>query len=70
MTPHSSRPAPPPGAPRYLPRATDHTCKKRKIVNCGAVGFSLQTGRASDGSLRHRIDPGSISVIYGGFAAK
>eukprot|EP00908_Phaeocystis_cordata_P011152 Transcript_21995.p1 GENE.Transcript_21995~~Transcript_21995.p1 ORF type:complete len:350 (+),score=173.93 Transcript_21995:364-1413(+) len=54
----------------YLPRATDHTCKKRKIVNCGAVGFSLQTGRASDGSLRHRIDPGSISVIYGGFAAK
>jgi len=62
----------------YLPRAADHTCKKKKIVNCGAVGFTLQTasprgvalGRASDSSLRHRIDPSSISVIYGGFAAK
>jgi len=54
----------------YLPRQTEHTCKKRKIVNCGAVGFSLQTGRANDGSLRPRIDPASISVISGGFAAK
>ena len=55
----------------YLPRGAEHTCKKRKIVNCGAVGFTLQTaGRAADGSLRHRIDPTSISVIYGGFAAK
>ena len=129
----------------YLPKAADHTCKKKKIVNCGAVGFTLQTasprgvtlgtppglgsrpraacppscppsrppsrwawpsgrapmhlmsslaaaesawpassvlllaslkhaslhtGRASDSSLRHRIDPTSISVIYGGFAAK
>ena len=27
----------------YLPRAADHTCKKKKIVNCGAVGFTLQT---------------------------
>ena len=54
----------------YLPKDVDHPAKKRKIVNCGAVGFSLQTGRASDGSLRHRIDPASISVICGGFASK
>ena len=27
----------------YLPKAADHTCKKKKIVNCGAVGFTLQT---------------------------
>ena len=53
-------------------------CKKKKIVNCGAVGFTLQTAsprgvalaKASPLSLRHRIDPNSISVIYGGFAAK
>jgi len=54
----------------YLPRSEDHTAKKRKIMNCGAIGFSLQTGRASDGSLRHRIDPKSIETVYGGFATK
>ena len=32
--------------------AAEHVCRKRKIVNCGAVGFTLQLGAAADGSRR------------------
>ena len=77
----------------FLPPGVEHTCKKRKIVNCGVVGFTLQAGRGlyhysslrpltslaalglqvgrdADGLDLQRIDPESISVVYGGFASK
>ncbi|EOD17457.1 hypothetical protein EMIHUDRAFT_210186 [Emiliania huxleyi CCMP1516] len=54
----------------YLPRDSDHPGKKRKIVNCGAVGLTLQVGRTAVGEVVHRIDPESINVVYGGFSAK
>mmetsp|Transcript_24504 Transcript_24504/g.78766 ORF Transcript_24504/g.78766 Transcript_24504/m.78766 type:complete len:346 (-) Transcript_24504:326-1363(-) len=54
----------------YLPRDSDHPGKTRKIVNCGAVGLTLQVGRTAVGEVVHRIDPESINVVYGGFSAK
>jgi len=54
----------------YLPKDVDHAGKKRKIVNCGAVGLTLQYGYTPSGQPRHRIDPSSITVVYGGFSAK
>ncbi|EEH52677.1 uncharacterized protein MICPUCDRAFT_48890 [Micromonas pusilla CCMP1545] len=52
----------------FLPRRSDHVAKKKKIVNCGCVGFTLQAGRDDDGRVAYRIDPKSVDVIYGGFA--
>ena len=43
---------------------------KRKIVNCGVVGLTLQVVRDYHGNVNYRIDPGSIVVVYGGFASK
>jgi len=54
----------------YLPKSEVHVSKKSKMVNCGVVGFTMQTGRTPDGQLRHRIDPSSLAVIYGGFSSK
>jgi hypothetical protein len=34
------------------------------------VGLTLQFGHTAAGLPRHRIDPDSIAVVYGGFAAK
>ena len=55
----------------YLPKSVEHESKTKKIVNCGAVGFTLQAGKpAADGSRRFKIEPDSIKVIYGGFENK
>jgi len=54
----------------YLPKAVEHEGKNNKIVNCGAVGFTLERGTAADGSRRFAIDPASIRTIYGGFERK
>ena len=56
----------------YLPTeaANSHPAAKHKIVNCGVVAFTLQVGRTRGGELRHRIDPASIKVVYGGYEVK
>lgn len=54
----------------YLAEGAEHVCTKRKLVNCGVVGFTLQVSHDADNEERHRIDPASISVVYGGFASK
>jgi len=51
----------------FLPKNVEHIAKKRKIVNCGAVAFTLQ---ANERNGRYRIDPDSITTVFGGFAAK
>eukprot|EP00282_Hemiselmis_andersenii_P014404 CAMPEP_0114137502 /NCGR_PEP_ID=MMETSP0043_2-20121206/15808_1 /TAXON_ID=464988 /ORGANISM="Hemiselmis andersenii, Strain CCMP644" /LENGTH=351 /DNA_ID=CAMNT_0001231379 /DNA_START=14 /DNA_END=1069 /DNA_ORIENTATION=+ len=51
----------------YLGRGVDHIAKKKKIVNAGAVAFTLEKG-AVDGKVMYRIDPSSISVVTGGFS--
>lgn len=50
----------------FLPKASDHIGKKKKIVNCGAVAFDLLKSR-EDGAERFMIDEKSIRVVYGGF---
>ena len=52
----------------YLPRsAASHPARKRKIVNCGLVAFTLQRGTVR-GEIRYRIAPESVMALYGGFA--
>jgi hypothetical protein len=52
----------------FLPRESDHLGKKKKIVNCGAVSFTLcKIYDDNDGAERFMIDEDSISVVYGGF---
>ena len=50
----------------FLPRASVHVGKKKKVVNCGAVSFTLMKTHA-DGAERFMIDEDSIRVVYGGF---
>ena len=53
----------------YVPHKSDLECKKKKIVNSGAVSFSLYMANESnkDGEPMYRIDPQSVSTVYGGF---
>ena len=46
----------------FLPTEKSHTCKTKKIVNCGIVAFDLLCVGA-----KYVIDPESIQVVYGGF---
>lgn len=50
----------------FLPHDEDHVAKKRKIVNAGAVGFTLLKLSTPQGD-KYMIDPKSITVVYGGF---
>ena len=50
----------------FLPRASIHDGKKKKIVNCGAVAFDLWKTTTDDGKS-FMIDEKSIKVVYGGF---
>ena len=63
----------------YLPYSFEHVSKKKKLINGGIVGFSLEriavpsdnNGAKDDGnnssSWAYRIDPKSIVVLHGGF---
>ena len=52
-----------------MPHKSDLECKKKKIVNSGAVSFSLYKADENnkDGEPMYRIDPQSVSTVYGGF---
>jgi hypothetical protein len=54
----------------YLPRECDHISKRKKLVNGGTVGFTLERTRVGTGDEQrwvYRIDPKHIVVLYGGF---
>jgi hypothetical protein len=51
----------------YLPHSSNHVGKKKKIVNGGVVGFTLQRIETSKGKYEHLIDPNSIVVLHRGF---
>eukprot|EP00938_MAST-03A_sp_MAST-3A-sp1_P006201 g6201.t1 len=53
----------------FLPRDSDHESKKYKMVNAGAIGFELSYGQTKDGAV-YRIDPSSMTTIYGGYKRK
>jgi hypothetical protein len=50
----------------FLPYMSDHVSKKRKIINCGCVGFVMMKVSTPNGD-KFMVDPESITVIYGGF---
>jgi len=50
----------------FLPVASTHVGKKKKVVNCGAVAFDLWKTNV-DGRDKFMIDEKSIRVVYGGF---
>ena len=52
----------------FLPYSVDHQSKTRKIVNCGAVGFTLFKKTNGSNTPVFVIDPSSVTVVYGGFS--
>ena len=54
----------------YLPHANRHEAKKKKMVNCGVVAFDFTCAANNTVGLVYRIDPASITTLYGGFGAK
>mmetsp|Transcript_2773 Transcript_2773/g.8168 ORF Transcript_2773/g.8168 Transcript_2773/m.8168 type:complete len:186 (+) Transcript_2773:2-559(+) len=54
----------------WLPKASDHVAKSKKLRNCGVVGFDFTQGKLANGELHYRIDPQSVSVVYLGFGGK
>lgn len=52
----------------YLPHASTHISKKKKLINGGLVGFTFQRLKDPDtGDYHYMIDPTSITVLHGGF---
>ena len=53
----------------FLPRDSKHVGKTNKVVNCGAVSFTLCKSYEG-GAERFMIQEDSINVVYGGFISK
>jgi len=51
----------------FLPHKEDHPGKKKKVVNCGIVAFTLIKVLRESGQPTYMIDPKSVEVVYGGF---
>eukprot|EP00565_Helicotheca_tamesis_P002660 CAMPEP_0185728680 /NCGR_PEP_ID=MMETSP1171-20130828/4040_1 /TAXON_ID=374046 /ORGANISM="Helicotheca tamensis, Strain CCMP826" /LENGTH=368 /DNA_ID=CAMNT_0028397411 /DNA_START=58 /DNA_END=1164 /DNA_ORIENTATION=+ len=51
----------------FLPYNLDHASKTKKVVNCGAVAFTLMKTNHPKEGVVYMIDPNTIEVIYGGF---
>eukprot|EP00123_Amoebidium_parasiticum_P001506 comp12615_c0_seq1/m.7652 comp12615_c0_seq1/g.7652 ORF comp12615_c0_seq1/g.7652 comp12615_c0_seq1/m.7652 type:complete len:354 (-) comp12615_c0_seq1:394-1455(-) len=57
----------------FLPFTFNHDAKNKKMVNCGAVRFTLSqmtTTVNATPTTAYRIDPNTLKVIYGGFTTK
>ncbi|MDC3321455.1 hypothetical protein OAV88_02525 [bacterium] len=54
----------------FLPRNSDHESKKYKMVNAGAIGFELTCDSSKHSTGAYRIDPSSMTTIYGGYKRK
>jgi hypothetical protein len=51
----------------YLPYEVDHVAKKKKLINGGIVGFTLERIETKENTFHYRIDPKSITTLHGGF---
>ena len=51
----------------YLPSTMEHVSKKKKLINGGVVGFTLQRITTESGEHRYLIDPKSLTTLHGGF---
>lgn len=55
----------------YLPHASTHEAKSKKITNSGVVACKVyQYTNPEDGITYYRIDPESVTTVYGGFTSK
>lgn len=54
----------------FMPHASTHDAKTKKITNSGVVSFTLHAAKGDDGTLQYRIDPASMQTIYGGYTTK
>lgn len=54
----------------YLPHKSTHEAKQKKMTNSGVVAFTLHRSEDDKGISQYRIDPDSITVLYGGFTTK
>ena len=54
----------------FLPFHFDHDAKKKKMVNSGVVAFTVHRAIGNDGSPVYKIEPESLTTIYGGFTSK
>jgi hypothetical protein len=50
----------------YLPSTIEHVSKKKKLINGGVVGFTLQRITTESGEHRYLIDPKSLTTLHGG----
>lgn len=50
----------------FLPQDEVHDAKKKKIVNCGVVAFTLARG-VHNNKPAYMVQPGSVVSVYGGF---
>lgn len=51
----------------FLPFKENHVGKKKKVVNCGVIAFTLMKVVRESGRSTYMIDPKSVDVVYGGF---
>jgi len=51
----------------FLPHSNTHVAKKKKLVNGGVVGFTLERIEVGKGHYEYMIDPTSIALLHGGF---
>lgn len=51
----------------FLPHSNTHVAKKKKLVNGGVVGFTLERMEVGKDHYEYLIDPTSIVVLHGGF---
>lgn len=54
----------------FLPAKFEHECKKKKIQNCGVIGFTLVSVKEAQGKDDElfRIIPDSLTTIYKGYS--
>lgn len=54
----------------FLPSASEHDAKTKKIVNCGVIAFELKKYEHEKKGVFYSIDEKSIETVYGGFVQK
>ncbi len=54
----------------FMPHASVHDAKSKKMVNSGVVAFDVYCLADSEGVNQFRVDPDSIMNVYGGFTNK
>lgn len=54
----------------FMDHSSTHVCKSKKLVNSGAVTFTLHRAKNKDGDPVYRIDEDTLEVVDGGYTDK